>query len=683
MGSGIAAQMANSRIEVLLLDIPSANSNNKNELVLSSYNKLLASKPEALLHPDLQKYITIGNLEDDISKVSQCDLIIEVIVEKLDVKHDLYNKLVPYIKDTAILSSNTSTIPLHDLTKSLPEGLKKRFFITHFFNPPRYMALLELVSGKDADASLKNSLESFFVHKLGKTVIFCNDTPGFIANRVGCFLLELVVRKAILNKLDLSLIDKIFTKFLYFPSTAIAGLYDLIGHDVMSLISDSLISVLDKNDAYQRIYVSVPALDLMYEKKMLGRKSGGGFYRKSSDNQQEVLDLNSMEYKPKQDHELPESFEEFMARKDVYSKFIIEILDEFYKYVKGLVPSVTANGADIDLAMKLGYSFKYGPFELMEKKLFQHQEIKEFVLKNAGPILGSDQNQSVAVGAKEKRVVDRNDSVVLSEYDNHYKLCLLTKAGTLNHEIFNFILRNVSHIDKKLLITSNSSIFCAGANLQIFYDYIKEKDWYAVEDFLSLGQNALLALKNLAHPVIAVAGNAAFGGGTELLLHADYIVGHQNLRFGLVEVGVGLIPGWGGVKECFARAKDADSLLVMLKAILYQTRYSSPEYLNSIFGAKAIVNMNFAFAEEEALALAVEKKPQNSSLTSIDIPYIDLEKEFDFSKFENTQRKAALFFQRIIDLKQTTHQQILALEREQLHLCAHAKDILEKIQRYL
>ncbi len=197
MGSGIAAQVANSRTKVILLDIADENSKNPSNIASLALVRMQSQKPAPLSHPSLAKYITVGNLRDDLNLISECELIIEVIIEKLDIKHALYETLFPHLKDDAIIASNTSTLPLAKLKEKLPQSMQNRFIITHFFNPPRYMELLELVCDVNNDSSVIECAKEFISKKLGKTIIHCNDTPGFIANRIGCFLLEFTIRKAI------------------------------------------------------------------------------------------------------------------------------------------------------------------------------------------------------------------------------------------------------------------------------------------------------------------------------------------------------------------------------------------------------------------------------------------------------------------------------------------------------
>ncbi len=448
MGSGIAALIANSSHQVVLLDIADKNSDDPNKIVKNAIENLHKQKPPPLTFPDKAELITIGNLEHNLDLIKECDLVIEVIVEKLEIKHQLYNKIIPYLKKDAIIASNTSTLPLKRLKENLPDDIKSRFVITHFFNPPRYMELLELIIDPIVKSEIIDRVLGFLTKTLGKTIVKCNDTPGFIANRVGCFLLELVARKAIAEKLDFVMIDKIFTSCLGLPSTGIFGLYDLIGHDVMKLISSSLLASLPNNDAYHKIYVNTPSLDKMIEQKLIGRKGGGGFYRLSVTNgkkTKEVINIDNLSYKPAQKTDISfNNLDELLASNSVYGKFFNEIITEFYLYLASLVPSVTDNIYDIDAAMKLGYSWKYGPFELLTS---QTKNSWDLIVKNANsipPYLANKEYQKIDKQKfnahkdilKESKIVLENDSAKLLDYKENLVFVITTKMNCLNHDVF-------------------------------------------------------------------------------------------------------------------------------------------------------------------------------------------------------------------------------------------------------
>ena len=418
MGSGIAAQVANSRTKVLLLDIVDEKSDNPSSIASVAYQKLLEQKPAPLSHPSFASYITVGNLRDDLTRVKECDLIIEVIVEKLEIKHSLYEKLIPYLKEDSVIASNTSTLPLAKLKEKLPSDVKNRFIITHFFNPPRYMELLEVISDENNDKDLLYKCTEFIRQQLGKTIIPCNDTPGFIANRIGCFLLEMTTRKAIEQNLNPVVIDQIFTKLLGFPNTGIFGLYDLIGHDVMALISKSLTSALNANDKYHEICTKSEILSVLSGKGYLGRKAGMGFYKITKQDGQthkQIFDFKTLDYVDIKVEETPKTIGELLNNKNNYSDFFKEILTSFFTYVMGLVPEISNSIEDIDLAMKLGYSLKYGPFQLIE---LMPKDFKES-LGGATFALPMGTNNKTSWQDSAKLILS-NDSAELLEYKNNY-----------------------------------------------------------------------------------------------------------------------------------------------------------------------------------------------------------------------------------------------------------------------
>lgn len=654
MGSGIAAQIANSKTQVLLLDIADEQSDDASRIARQAVELLKTQKPEPLSHPSLARYIEIGNLRDDLEKIQQCDLVIEVIVEKLAIKHALYNSLLPYLKPTAIIASNTSTLPLKQLKQSLPKDIQDRFVITHFFNPPRYMELLELISDNNIP-----TLADFLTIKLGKTIVKCNDTPGFIANRIGCFLLELIVRTAITNKLNPVKIDKIFHKLLGFPSTGIFGLYDLIGHDVMALISDSLCKSLAKEDKYQQLHEASSTLKIMRNKNYLGRKSGSGFYKLSKQGNtrtKEVLNLETMEYKEITEINIPNSITNLLDNNDEYAEFFHDTLKIFFDYTINLMPSISNNPNDIDKAMRLGYSLKYGPIELMTHMPDGFINIAKSLTSHKTALPRYELTKTLI----------SNDSAELIQHKKQHIFVIKTKMNTLNQQVFELLIDSVKRSEdagKNLYIyPANSVHFSAGADLKLFYKNITEQNWKALEKFITLGQNAMLTLKHSKTNIISCAYGLALGGGCELLLHSDLVVAHQNLNAGLVELGVGLIPGWGGVKEIFLlEGINSDRLVQSLSNILMQNKTSSGDYFAMQYKDNCQINMNKESILDQALNASVKKQ---TKITNVNIPKIDLSQAITTNNFDELQINILEFFQKIIDLGEVDEKTLLALEKE-------------------
>ncbi|PCJ25235.1 MAG: enoyl-CoA hydratase [Rickettsiales bacterium] len=694
MGSGIAASVANSKTEVILLDIADENptedknSNDASSIARAAVERMFSAKPQPLLHPDFAKYITPGNLRDDLELIKECDLIIEVIPEKLPLKHKLYDSILPYLKESAILASNTSTLPARELKKNLPENVQDRFVITHFFNPPRYMELLEFVSDDNTSADAIKRISEFVTVKLGKTIVACNDTPGFIANRVGCFLLEMVVRKAIERKLDPVKIDQIFNKLLGFPKTGIFGLYDLIGHDVMGLISESLKSSLPKGDKYHDISKGSPVLRKMATKGLLGRKSGAGFYKLTKNNgkrTKEVIDFTRMKYSVVSTKTIPKTIAELLEGNNKYSKFFTEILADFFSYAISLVGVVASDSGDIDKAMRLGYSLKYGIFELLEERIPSGMDWLRKASKNDA--LHYEPSSALRIDAwyDIAKNVTSNDSAMLLDYKNQHIFVITSKMNSLNHDVFNLLIDSVARSEdtgKNLYICqSDAPNFSAGADLKFFYDNIEESNFKAIEDFVELGQKAMMALKYSKASIISCAHGVALGGGCELLLHSDFVVAHQNLSAGLVELGVGLVPGWGGVKEMFLRSGgDEQKLLQNLSNILLQSKSRSAEYFAQEYGVDSLINMNKSLILEEALAIKVPKKPK---LNLVNLPPISLAASIDSTNFDELQLSVMDFFQQIIDLKIIDEFSLLELEKEKFLRLAAKPLCLKRLNRFV
>ncbi|MGX6960880.1 MAG: 3-hydroxyacyl-CoA dehydrogenase/enoyl-CoA hydratase family protein [Rickettsia endosymbiont of Pentastiridius leporinus] len=704
MGSGIAALIANSSHKVVLLDIADKNSSDPNNIVKNALENLHKQKPPPLSFEGKADFITIGNLDDDLELIKDCDLIIEVIVEKLEIKHQLYNKIIPYLKKDAIIASNTSTLPLKRLKENLPDDIKSRFIITHFFNPPRFMELLELITDPIVKPEVIETVSSFLTKTLGKTIVKCNDTPGFIANRVGCFLLELVARKAIKQQLDFVTIDKIFTSCLGLPSTGIFGLYDLIGHDLMKLISSSLLASLPIDDAYHKIYINTPVLDRMIEKKLIGRKGGGGFYRlsvSSGKKIKEVINVNDLSYKPVGKAEATfESLDELLASDSVYGKFFNEVITEFYVYLASLVPTVTDNIYDIDAAMKLGYSWKYGAFELLTLHIKNGWEL---IIKNADlmqlPIpqyLANKEYQKIEVQKfkthkdilEKSGVVLENSSAKLVIYREVLVFVITTKMNCLNQDVFYLLQEAVINAEtqgKHLYIYPQGNNFSAGADLRLLLSYIEDENFHDLENLLKVGQQTMLHLKYSSSQIISCGRGVALGGGCEILLHSSYIVANTDLNAGLVELGVGLVPGWGGITELFVRSKgDKTKLIKNIRNILEQNKSSSADYFKVDYDIENLqVNMNKHYILDEALEIKLPNKivPIPHKIT---LPQINLAEEIDTSKYNDLQNKVLAKFQDIIDKhNETNEEELLEYEREIFLEVAKDPKTIEKLKEII
>lgn len=680
MGSGIAAIIANSNTQVLLLDI-ALSPEDKNALVNKALDRLKNSIPHNLSHPSKLKYIEIGNLEDDLSKLSDCDLIIEVIIENIESKLSLYELIIPYIKSNAILTSNTSTLPLNQLKSKLPIEFKPRFIITHFFNPPRQMRLVEIVSDSQTAENVMEAVQDFIELKVGKVIVECNDSPGFIANRIGCFLMELALRKAIKYELNIKTIDKIFHKYLGLPKTGIFGLMDLIGLDVMALIAKSLNKFLPKGDKFVIMYKEIPEIEKLMGEGYIGRKGKGGFYRRVEGNK-EMLDLKSFSYIAEKMEEIKEykDLNEIMEENSNLGKFFLEVFCEFINYVSSLVPEISEDLYDIDKALQIGYNWKQGPFQLAMKLGTREDPYKGFKLvkatiPNSSNFLRKDEYTNIEAHKfynplrdleKYLMLLSNNSAGIYRINEQVLIFQIHTKMQVLNEEVFTLLKDAIKIAEKNnqaLIIFSKEKHFSAGADLNRFLELIEKGDFKAIEELISYGQNTLYNLKYSKIPVISAVKNYALGGGCEILLHSNYIIANVESNVGLVESNLGLLPGFGGCKEIFMRTIQNKDMNI-LKNLFNGFKTPNAEYLN-VLGIKAGINYNADFLLDEATELAEAALKNYVPATENKYPlHIDFTKEdlIEDSSPDYIKEIAKKF--EIFTEKDFTEKELLDLEKQ-------------------
>ena len=376
MGSGIAAHLANARVPVLLLDVPGPPGGSRNATVEQALERIGSASPPPLVHPDRASLITPGNVEDDLERVADADWIAEAVVERLDVKQALYRRIDALRKPGSLVSSNTSTIPLRSLGEGMPEAFRRDFAITHFFNPVRFMPLLELVAGEDTRAEAVEALADFCDRRLGKGVVRCADTPGFLANRVGCFALQVALVEAHSLGLSIEEADAVMGRPVGIPKTGVFGLYDLIGLDLMADVARSLVAELPADDPFVEVADGIPMLHRLIESGRAGNKSGAGFYRTVSVDgarAREAVDLDSGEYRPAS-RDVPDAVAAadrggvaaLVAHSSPAGRFAARVLARTLGYAAGLVPEVGEDLSAVDEAMRLGYNWSRGPFELVD-----------------------------------------------------------------------------------------------------------------------------------------------------------------------------------------------------------------------------------------------------------------------------------------------------------------------------
>lgn len=589
MGAGIAAQVANAGLDVLLLDIRSQDGD-ANSVVQNSLERIEKSNPPLLMEPDNLQRIQIGNIDDDLNLIADCDWVVEAIVERLDIKRNLYRNLLPFLKSEAIISSNTSTIPIALLMKDMPDQLRKQFCITHFFNPVRYMRLLELVRGEDTAPHVMTVMANFCEQKLGKGVVQCADTPGFLGNRVGVFAMQAAIFEAQNLGIKIEEADALFGRPMGIPKTGVFGLYDLIGIDLMADVVRSLRSILPEGDAFHEVGAENALINGQIEKGYTGNKGKGGFYCRK-DGQALSLDLETGKWRPKS-NDLPalnalaesENLNELVAGDDRLSQFCWRVLAQILTYSASLLPDVTHSPQDIDDAMKLGYNWVRGPFEMLDElgvgpfvarlraegwdiPAYLEQANEQAIYQVSDGVLqvmhwgGDYQPVSLPDGVvrfhmmrRTLDVVSENDSASLFHLNDGIRLVEFhTKANALDEGCMEIVRQAAEDPGPGILVHNDAQHFSAGVNLGRFLELIQAEDWAGIDGFLAGFQSAVSAMLYCPVPVVGASSGLAIGGGYEVLAHCDGVVAHANSVLGLVEANVGLVPGGGGVKETYWR----------------------------------------------------------------------------------------------------------------------------------
>jgi len=565
MGSGIAAQVCNANIPVTLLDL-------KTEISEKAKKRIFESRPPLLIDKTKINNIKVGNIDENFDTVKEADWIVEAVVERIDIKHNLYEKILKARKKDSIISSNTSTIPLKILSEKMSEKDKKDFCITHFFNPVRYMGLLEIVSETINDDKKINFLKNFCEESLGKGVILCKDTPGFLGNRVGVYAIQVAMTEAIKMKLSIEEADAIFGRPMGIPKTGVFGLYDLIGIDLMADVLKSFLKELPKSDVFHEVAQEIPLVKNLIETGYTGRKGKGGFYRMNKKDGKKVLEainLTTKDYAPskKIDLNIDEkvNLKELVTRNDQYGKYAWSVVSKIILYASSLIPNVTKDYNNIDEAMRLGFNWAKGPFEMLEElgvkffvekdsKLKTNKFIQELYDKKAETFYGKRQiytNLETLGKVKQSAKINKNNKSAITYEHKNYKIVEFnTKANTLDYDSMD-ALKEAS--EKNLIIINEGMQFSAGVNLNYVMDFAKEKNWKAIEKFIHHFQKTCKQLKYSNNLVISAPSGLALGGGFEVLVQSDYVVAHTNIVTGLVETIVGLIPAGGGTTNMLWR----------------------------------------------------------------------------------------------------------------------------------
>jgi 3-hydroxyacyl-CoA dehydrogenase len=598
MGSGIAAQIANAGVPVVLLDIVPEGAENRNALAEGAIARMLKTKPAAFMSKRNAKRVTAGNLEDDLGLLSDCDWIVEVVIERLDIKQQVYRKIDSVRKPGSIVSSNTSTIPLAQLIEGLGDELAADFVITHFFNPPRYMRLLEIVSGERTRAEAVETIRDFADRRLGKGVVDCHDTPGFIANRIGTFWIASALRAAFDGGLTVEEADAVAGRPIGLPKTGIFGLLDLVGLDIVPHVAGSMLATLPPDDAYRGVYRESELMTKMIADGYTGRKGKGGFYRldrSSGGKVKQAIDLETGEYhkatKPRMASVAAArrgGLKALVEHPDRGGSFAWKMLSETLAYAASLVPEIADDIDRVDEAMRLGYNWKWGPFELLDqlgpawfaaRLESEGTEVPE-LLRSVGEgtfyRVEEGRRQYFGVDGEYYEVRHADGVLLLADVKRRSKpvagnrsaslwdvgdgvLCLEfhTKMNSLDEGIMKVLGMAMATIDgerfKALVIHNEGTNFSVGANIGLALFAANIGLWDEIEQMIAGGQAAFKALQYAPFPVVGAPSGMALGGGCEILLHCDAVQAHAETYIGLVEAGVGVIPGWGGCKQMLLR----------------------------------------------------------------------------------------------------------------------------------
>ena len=569
MGSGIAAHLCNAKVPVTLLDL-------KTEISSAARDRIYKSRPPLLIDKSRINNIKVGNINDDFDVVKEADWIVEAVVERIDIKHNIYEKIFKNRKSGAIVSSNTSSIPIKVLSEKLKDEEKKDFCITHFFNPVRYMGLLEIVKNENNDLNKINALKKFCEVELGKGAIICNDTPGFLGNRIGVYAMQVAMTEAMRMKLSIEEADAVFGRPMGIPKTGVFGLYDLIGIDLMADVLKSFIKELPEKDLFQNVAKEIPLITRLIESGYTGRKGKGGFYRMNKSNNQKILEalnLESEEYFPTKKIDLgieTVDINKLIDRKDKYGDYAWSIISQIIKYASSLVPGITNKFNDIDEAMRLGFNWAMGPFEMLKsigvKKFFDRVDnfkgntFLESLSKNKDENFYGERQLYTEIETlgkiKPKAIkVDKNKSADIYRFKDFNIVEFTTKACALDYDSMD-ALKNAT--DKPLIIMNESMQFSAGVNLTYTMNYAEKGDFKSIEKFIKYFQETCKHLKYSKFPVISAPSGLALGGGEEVAIQSNFVVSHTNIVMGLVETLVGLVPAGGGCKEVLWRWTQSD-----------------------------------------------------------------------------------------------------------------------------
>ncbi len=680
MGATIAAHLANAGMQVLLLDIvphePTdaesaaglaiTDSRVRNRIATAGRDGLIKMKPAPFFLPGYADNIQVGNFDDDMGKLKECDWVVEVVIENMAIKKKLFTeKVVPNLKEGAILSTNTSGLSVNEMAECLPEHLRKNFLVTHFFNPPRYMRLLEIVSCSCTDPAVTAFMADFISKRLGKGIVYAKDTPNFIANRIGVYAICNCVRTMMAMDMTVEEVDAIAGPATARPKSAAFRTADLVGIDTLLHVANNSYELL-VNDEQRDIFKFPDFVGEMVAQDLLGNKSRQGFFKKvKGEKGQEFFyyDYKTGAYAPSQrpkfaSIEAAKSIEDPAKRlqalvtgRDKAAQFAWANLRDTLIYTFNRIPEIADDIVNIDNAMKWGFNWELGPFEMLDAigvAYFVERAEKDGITVPVGLktverfyIFKEDRNYyysvfdgeyrevpqkpghvSLSILKRNNKVVEKNSGAsVIDLGDGVFCLEFHTKMNAIGGEILSMVHKAVKRTEEDgvgLVIANEGTMFSAGANLMLLVMAIAEGAYDEIALTVKGFQKAMMAIKYSKIPVVAAPHNLVMGGGCETCLHADAIIPHAETYMGLVELGVGLLPAGGGTKEMAIRA-----IKLAEKYDMDATPFIFKNYMNI---AMAKVSMSAAelgpmgfLRQGDAITMDIDKRIHDAKLKAISL----------------------------------------------------------------
>ena len=600
MGAGIAAHFAGVGIPVYLMDIVPKelteqekakgltlqDSVVRNRFAQLGKDKAIHKKSRMLYDPKFADLITVGNFTDDLERLSECDWIIEVIVENLDIKKGFMQEIAKYRRPGSIVSSNTSGVSIHEIVEGMPDEFKSHFLGTHYFNPPRYMKLLELIPHEDTRPELISFLADFGTHQLGKGIVMAKDTPNFIGNRIGTFAIANAVQLMDQYGYSFSQVDQLTGPVIGRPKSATFRTIDMVGVDIFKHVAGNVIASVDDQEEVQRF--QLPAyIDDMIENRQLGNKTKMGFYKvEKTGGARRILEWNPKqvtysENKPEKFNSVRQAMKssnKYQAMIDGETKenqYVWETLKNVLLYSANRVPEIADDYREIDKAMRWGFNWEMGPFEIWDqlgvketvsRMVEEGETIPDWINKRIENDeerfyeTEASENPYITLAAMKDRVVAENAGASLIDLgDGVACLNFKSKSNAVTEDVMDMIHEAVRIVEKDfkgLVIGNQGKNFSVGADLTMIGGYAQAQDWDKIHATVNKFQSANMALKYCRKPIVAAPFGMILGGGAEIALHAHAVVASVESYMGLVEAGVGLVPGGGGTKELMLRSVE-------------------------------------------------------------------------------------------------------------------------------